>query len=485
MHPIDSEEAMDSARRPAARRGAGRLAPWMTVFGPGILVMFADTDVGSLITAAQSGAQWGYSLLAAQLLLIPIVFVVQELTVRLGIFTGKGHGELIRDQFGAGWAWLSVITLVVACAGAIVSEMSGIAGVAAIWGIPESVATLAVAAFLVGMVVTGLYRRVERVAIGIGAFELVFLVTMVLSDPQPEQVAQGLATFPIGDPAYMYLVAANIGAVIMPWMIVYQQSAVVDKGLTPRDLRASRWDTAVGSVVTQLVMVGMLATCAATLWATAESGVDLNTVEQISTAITPHLGAGAGRVLFSLGMVGAALVAAIAASLTAAWGLGELTGYRRSLENTAREAPLVLRHVHRRAWRRDRARPGRGQHRRPEHRHPSHECSVAADSPWFPGSAGIPRSPRKPSAARLDGSRHRTDGGGSMRPGRVLGRFRRRRPDPRVGLALVATGGPPTLSRAERIEGCPGTTNRARHRGKTRACSPGFGPQGDEHSPER
>lgn len=316
-----------------------RWKAWALVFGPGILVMLADTDAGSLITAAQSGAQWGYSLLLANLILIPIVFVVQELTVRLGILTGKGHGELIRDRFGKGWAWLSVCTLVVACAGAIVSEMSGITGVGLIWGIPEWLSTSVVAVFLIIMVMTGSYRRVERVAIGIGLFELVFLVTMFMAKPDPQQIAEGLRNMPLGNSSYLFLVAANIGAVVMPWMIFYQQSAVVDKGLTVKDIRASRWDTAVGSVVTQLVMIAMLITCAATLWAQNQSSVDLNTVEDISQAITPHLGEFGGQVLFSLGMTGAALVAAIVASLTAAWGLGELTGYRRSLENSPKEAP--------------------------------------------------------------------------------------------------------------------------------------------------
>jgi Mn2+/Fe2+ NRAMP family transporter len=137
---------------------------WLAVAGPGLVVMLADTDAGSLITSAQSGATWGYTLLSAQLILIPIVFIVQELTVRLGLVTGKGHGELIRERFGIGWAWLSVSTLVVACAGAIVTEMSGIAGVGAMWGIPDWVSAFVVVAFLVIMVVTGSYRRVERVA---------------------------------------------------------------------------------------------------------------------------------------------------------------------------------------------------------------------------------------------------------------------------------------------------------------------------------
>src|SRR5271167_1370285 len=98
--------------------------------------MLADTDAGSIITAAQSGAQWGYRLLALQLLLIPVLYVVQELTVRLGLVTGRGHGELIRDHFGAGWAWLSAGTLVIACIGALISELSGMAGVGLMFGIP-------------------------------------------------------------------------------------------------------------------------------------------------------------------------------------------------------------------------------------------------------------------------------------------------------------------------------------------------------------
>ena len=104
--------------------------------GPGLLVMLADTDAGSIITAAQSGAQWGYKLLILQLVLIPILFVVQELTVRLGLATQQGHGELIRATFGKGWAWLSVGTLCVACIGALLTQLSGIAGIAQLFGVP-------------------------------------------------------------------------------------------------------------------------------------------------------------------------------------------------------------------------------------------------------------------------------------------------------------------------------------------------------------
>ena len=127
------------------------------VAGPGIVVMLADTDAGSIITAAQSGAEWGYQLLLLQLILVPILYIVQELTVRLGIVEGKGHAELIRDHFGKAWAWLSVATLMVACIGALLSELSGLAGVGLLMGVPTPVTMSLIVVALIVMVYRGSY----------------------------------------------------------------------------------------------------------------------------------------------------------------------------------------------------------------------------------------------------------------------------------------------------------------------------------------
>src|ERR1700756_760624 len=115
----------------------GRPRRLLAVAGTGLVVMFADTDAGSVITAAQSGAQWGYRLLLLQFLLVPVLYLVQELTVRLVLETGRGHGELILQRFGRGWAWVSVSTLAIACVGALVSELSGLAGVGLLYGVPR------------------------------------------------------------------------------------------------------------------------------------------------------------------------------------------------------------------------------------------------------------------------------------------------------------------------------------------------------------
>ncbi len=310
----------------------------LVVFGPGLVVMLADTDGGSAIVAAQSGAQWGYRLLLLQLILIPILCVVQELTVRLGLVTRKGHGELIAAHFGKSWAWLSVGTLLVSCIGAILTEFSVIAGVGLLFGVSPWISVGSMVVFLVVTAATGSYRRVELIAILLGLFELAFVAVAMVSHPSPTAMLQGMTHMPLGDRQYLFLLASNVGAVIMPWMVFYQQSAVVDKGLDLSHLKPARWDTIIGAFITQGIMVSILVLAATTIGA-KNPNTPLDTVQQIAEALTPFLGAFWGRIIFALGMLGAASVATIVVSLTAAWGLGEVTGYKRSLANHPFEAP--------------------------------------------------------------------------------------------------------------------------------------------------
>ena len=234
---------------------------------PGLVVMLADTDVGSVITAGQSGVQFGYRLLGQQLVLIPILYMVQELTVRLGIFTGRGHGELIAETFGRFWAWVSAAGLAVATIGALLTEFSGVAGVGELYGVPRAASVALAAAALLVVVLTGSYRRVERVAIAVGLFEFAFFFVAWAAHPSVAAMAHGAIDIPWRNPDYLYLSAANIGAVIMPWMVFYQQSAVADKKLRPEHFAAARADTAVGALVTQFVMAAVLIACAATIGA--------------------------------------------------------------------------------------------------------------------------------------------------------------------------------------------------------------------------
>ena len=344
-----------------APRRHGRRARFLAVFGPGLVVMLADSDVGSIITAGQSGAQWGYRLLGLQFVLMPILYIVQELAVRLGIFTGRGHGELVRAVLGPVWAGISITGLAVATIGALLTELSGVAGVGELYGLPR-IATLPIAAAaLLAVVLTGSYRRVERFVVAIGLFELAFFFVAWAARPDMHELLSGSLDIAFGDRDYRYLAAANIGSIVMPWMIFYQQSAIADKKLLPEHYPMARYDTAIGAVVTQLVMAAVIVACAATLG--GRPGVTLTSVGDMSQALTPFLGIGLGRFVFGAGVLGAGMVAAIVCSLGFAWGLGEVTGYRHTLE----QQPLRARwfygvYVHHRCRRNDRRRAVAGSH---------------------------------------------------------------------------------------------------------------------------
>lgn len=308
-----------------------RLGRFLAVAGPGLVVMLADTDVGSVITAGQSGVQWGYRLLLVQFVLIPVLYIVQELTVRLGVFTGRGHGELIRHTFGPCWAWVSASGLAIATVGALLTEFSGVAGVGEMYGLSRFATLPAAALLLLVIGFTGSYRRVERAAILIGLFELAFFGVAIAARPDMTVLVRQSLDIPVTDGGYLFLVAANIGAVVMPWMIFYQQSAIADKNLRPEHYAMAKWDTAFGAVITQLVMAAVLIAAAATIAPNAPQA-SLDTVGEMSQALTPYLGVSVGRAVFGLGVLGAGLVAAIVTSLALAWGLGEVAGYQRSLE---------------------------------------------------------------------------------------------------------------------------------------------------------
>ena len=322
-----------------------RLAPWtvlLAVVGPGLMVMLADTDAGSVVTAAQSGARFRYVLVLPEILLIPVLYLIQEMTVRLGLTTQRGHGALIRDTFGRGWALVSAATLFVACVGALVTEFAGVAGVGALVGVSRWVSVGVAAAALVSLVLLGRYRRVEHVGIAVGALELLFIPAAFIAHPHVAAMAHDLSHPVVAGSGFSTLLAANVGAVIMPWMIFYQQEAVIDKGrhgLEPRAaLRSARLDTATGAVLTQVIMIAVVVASAATLGG-ARRGAPLGSLGQIASALTPFLGHREAVLFFGLGMIGASVVAALVVTLAGAWGLSEVLGWRHSLNDVPGTAP--------------------------------------------------------------------------------------------------------------------------------------------------
>lgn len=322
---------MTTAAPGTGRREAG-IRGYFAALGPGLVVMLADTDVGSILTAAQTGVETGYALILFQLAVIPVLYVAQELALRLALGTGRGAIELIRECFGGRAGIVVAGVLTASCFGALVTQFSGMAAAGEFYRIPSAFTVGTVVLGLSAMALTGSYRSVERIALMFGAAECVFLYAGWKAHPDFSRIAadtSGLAH----SPRLLYLVAANLGATIMPWALFYQQSAACDKGLTRRHLGHARFDTLVGATLCQLV------TCGVQVAAASHGAVSDDTVGEFALLFDRALGEGVGSALFCAGLMGGALVASVVACLACAWAVGEAAGRRHSLEQHPRDAP--------------------------------------------------------------------------------------------------------------------------------------------------
>ena len=330
MATVQSPVAVAPARRSVWQV----ILRFLAVTGPGLIVAFADTEAGSVTTAATSGAQFGYKLILLQLLLIVPLFVVQEMTVRLGTVTGKGHAKLIREFYGLGWAWVSLGTMLVTNVAALVTEFAGIAGAALIFGLPAAPLVIVAALLLIVVIFTASYKRAEMFAFALCLVELLFIPAAFAAHPPLHAIVmEGIFGHqPLADYSYLLLIASNIGAVIMPWMIFYQQSAVVDKGLTLKDMGFARFDTALGAVLTQGIMIAIIITTAATLFV---HHIPVNDAAHAALAFQPLVGRFAG-LTFGVGLIGASMLGAFVVSLATAWAFGEAFGWRCSLNDGLR-----------------------------------------------------------------------------------------------------------------------------------------------------
>jgi len=223
----------------------------------------------------------------------------------------------------------------------LVTEFAGVAGVGTLVGLPRWLSVGGLALALAALVLLGRYRRVEHVGIAVGALEMLFIPAALLAHPRVGAILHDFSHPLHSGNGYATLLAANVGAVIMPWMIFYQQEAVIDKGRRglslPSALRSARFDTAIGALITQVVMIAVVVASAATL-GMSESGHSLNSVGEIANALAPFLGHREAVVFFGLGIIGASVVAALVVTLAGAWGVSEVLGWRHSLNDSPARA---------------------------------------------------------------------------------------------------------------------------------------------------
>ena len=326
-----------SVRTLAGALRSPAIARWLRVVGPAWVVMLADVDAPSVVTAGEGGTASGYALLLPLFALVPILFLVQEMTARLALATGKGHAELVRARYGPGWAAVSVMGMAVINFVAYVSEFAGIALGAAILGIPGPLAIVGALALHAGMVLTGGYSVFERFALVLSLALFSFVILAIVGHPNLAHLVSDLNPVPSDVPHdYFALVVAMVGASVMPWMLFYQQSASVDKKLTREDLKGSRVETLLGAFASQALMAAVVIAAAAARESAPVGAIPAN-VAELPEGLA-RLAMGGSGWLIALGLMGSGLLALVVVSLSAAWGVGELMGWPHSLNLNPNQA---------------------------------------------------------------------------------------------------------------------------------------------------
>jgi Mn2+/Fe2+ NRAMP family transporter len=330
----DRLRARDRQKIHQVRSGGRRFRLLWLLAGPGVLVMMGENDGPSMVSYATTGATYGIGFFVPFILLTFVMaFVVQEMAVRLGIATGRGHAELIFQRFGPFWGYFAMADLVVGNLLTLVTEFIAIQAGGLYFGVP---AWLSVS-FGLGLVTAALglrrYATWERALMALAAGNLLFVPAALLAHPSGAALTHALATwgplpggFTLG---FVTLILANIGATVTPWMIFFQQSAVVDKGMTRVDLPQGRMDTAIGAVLAAIAGIATVAAAAALFSAHVNvarfaSGADF------ATALRPLIGS-TGATLFALGIIEAGLLAAMTISTSSSYALAETISARHSL----------------------------------------------------------------------------------------------------------------------------------------------------------
>ncbi len=324
-------------RQTVARRK--RLLAYIAILGPGMITANAGNDAGGIATFSSVGADFGYSLLW---ILIPIAIslgIVQEMCARMGTVTGKGLADLIREQFGVRWTALIMLALLVANAGVTVSEFVGVAAATELFGVSRYISVPLAAFAIWWLIVKGSYKRVERAFLLMSLVFLGYIVSAFLARPDWSAVAVGLVRpeFKL-EHAFLFTFVAVIGTTISPYMQVYVQSSVVEKGVTPDDYAKTKIDVWVGTIFAILIVFFIIVSTAATLH---KSGIQITTAADAAHALRPLAGRYA-ETLFGLGLFGASMLAAGVLPLATAYSISEALGFEKGVSRSFREAPIFL-----------------------------------------------------------------------------------------------------------------------------------------------
>jgi Mn2+/Fe2+ NRAMP family transporter len=334
-------------RRAARPRRFAGVRRYLGIIGPGLIVANAGNDAGGIFTYSNTGSKYGLNLLWTFLPILLALIVTQEMVARLGSVTGKGLMDLIRERFGVRWTLFASLVVIVANGGTVLAEFAGIGGALGLLGVPLPVAVLG-AALMLGILVLRANRRlVERVFLAMGLTFISYIVTTFMVHPVWGDVAHSLiptlSHHPGASDATSYTtdLITLVGTSITPYMQLFLQSSIVDKGTSEKELNYARADVISGSTFAMAVAACIVITTAYTLFANGFAGHDLSSASDAARALKPLAGEHATQ-LFAIGLLGASLLAAAVLPLSTAFVVCEAFGAERSVQNRFSEAPLFF-----------------------------------------------------------------------------------------------------------------------------------------------
>lgn len=316
------------------------LFTYLAILGPGIIAANAGNDAGGIATYSSIGAGYGYTLLWAFLPMLVSLIVVQEMCVRMGVVTGQGLADLIREQFGVRLTALVMTALLIANTGVIVSQFVGVAQASELLGIPRYFTIPLASGVMWWLVVKGTQERVEQIFLIISLVFLSYIFSAFMAGPDWSEVASEVASPQFSsEPGYLFMVIALVGTTITPFMQFFVQSSTVEKGLDEDELSLARADVIVGTCFAMLIAAFIVISTAATLHANGITTID--SAATAAQALVPVVGEYA-KYLFALGLFGASLLAMGVLPLATAYSISEALGFEKGLSRSFREAPIFL-----------------------------------------------------------------------------------------------------------------------------------------------
>jgi len=313
----------------------------MAVLGPGFITANVDNDSGGILTYSQAGAQYGYALLWTMLPITIALIVVQEMCARMGVVTGKGLSDLIREEFGLRLTFVLMVLLVVVNYTNVVTEFIGIAGSLQLFHVSRFISVPLCAALVWFMVVKGNYKSTEKIFLVASVVYIAYIFAGVLSQPSWHEALKASIVLPPksvwSDKAYIYMAIGIVGTTIAPWMQFYLQSSIVEKGIRVKDYGASRLDVIVGSFFTDIVAWFIVVACAATLFVHGMGAIQV--ASDAAEAMRP-LASDYAFVLFAFGLFNASLFAASILPISTAYTVCEGLGLESGVDKRFKEAPF-------------------------------------------------------------------------------------------------------------------------------------------------